>query len=335
VDLDAFVAAHRAEWGRLEALVRRAPRLSGAEADELVALYQRAATHLSMVRSAAPDPALVGRLSSLVARGRAAVTGSYRSLWRTVGIFFTRQFPAALYLSRRWWISTGLVFLLVSVVLGIWVAGSPEVRASIVPPEHVEELTRPGGQFETYYSSAPASSFAARVWTNNAFVAASCLLFGALLGLPVLYALWGNAVNVAIAGGLMGAAGRLDVFFGLITPHGLLELTGVFVAAGTGLALGWTIIDPGPRARAEAFAAMGRSAVGMATGLVVLFFVAGVIEAFVTPSPLPTWARISIGAVAEAAFLAYVFVIGRRAAISGETGDIASAARGDLAPTAA
>jgi hypothetical protein len=31
-----------------------------------------------------------------------------------------------------------------------------------------------------------------------------------------------------------------------------------------------------------------------------------VLEAFVTPSPLPSWARIGIGAVAEAAFLGYV-----------------------------
>ena len=35
------------------------------------------------------------------------------------------------------------------------------------------------------------------------------------------------------------------------------------------------------------------------------------IEAFVTPSALPTWARLAIGVVAELAFLAYVFIAGR------------------------
>jgi len=68
VDVDAFVARHSGEWRRLEELLSRR-RLTGAEADELVLLYQRTATHLSVVRSSAPDPALVGQLSRLVARG--------------------------------------------------------------------------------------------------------------------------------------------------------------------------------------------------------------------------------------------------------------------------
>ena len=70
MDLDVFVAAHRAEWDRLEALLRRQRRLNGAEADELVALYQRTATHLSLIQSSAPDPQLMGRLTQLVARAR-------------------------------------------------------------------------------------------------------------------------------------------------------------------------------------------------------------------------------------------------------------------------
>src|SRR5437868_1753362 len=57
VDLDAYVAEHAGEWRRLEYLSRRR-KLSAAEADELIALYQRAATHLSVIRSRSPDPAL-------------------------------------------------------------------------------------------------------------------------------------------------------------------------------------------------------------------------------------------------------------------------------------
>jgi hypothetical protein len=55
-----------------------------------------------------------------------------------------------------------------------------------------------------------------------------------------------------------------------------------------------------------------------------------VIEAFVTPSPLPTWARIAIGVAAEAAFLAYVLVLGRRAVRAGLSSDMVEAP--DYAP---
>ena len=55
VDLDAYVGAHLPQWRRLEELVGRRS-LSSAEADELLDLYQRAATHLSAIRSSAPEP---------------------------------------------------------------------------------------------------------------------------------------------------------------------------------------------------------------------------------------------------------------------------------------
>src|SRR5205814_976269 len=110
--------------------------------------------------------------------------------------------------------------------------------------------------------------------------------------------------------------------------------TAVFIAAGAGLRLGWTIIDPGPRPRAQALAEEGRATVTIALGLVVVLGVSGVIEAFVTPSPLPTWLRVGIGVVVEIAFLAYVVVFGRRAVRAGETGDVEASVRGDLAPVA-
>lgn len=51
MDIDAFVTAHRPVWDRLDYLVKNRSSLNGAEVDELVELYQRVATHLSIVRS--------------------------------------------------------------------------------------------------------------------------------------------------------------------------------------------------------------------------------------------------------------------------------------------
>ncbi|MGV9787258.1 stage II sporulation protein M [Streptomyces sp. NPDC003435] len=335
MDLDVFVAAHRAEWDRLDALIRRRRRLTGAEADELVTLYQRTATHLSLIRSSAPDPQLTGRLSQLVARARSAVTGTRRASWRDVTRFLGRSFPAAIYRARHWWVPTALVSTAVAVLLGWWIGTHPEVQASIAAPGHLRELTRPGGEYETYYSSHPATSFAAQVWTNNANAAALCLILGVFLGLPVLWILFQNMLNLGIGLGLMSSAGRLDTFLGLVLPHGLLELTAVFVAAGTGLRLGWTVVDPGPRTRRTALAEEGRAALGMAIGLALVLFVSGAIEGFVTPSGLPTWARITIGVLAELAFLAYVYVLGGRAVREGETGDLQEAERSSSVPSAA
>ena len=330
MDIDAFVAAHHREWDRLEVLSRRRGRLTGAEADELVDLYQRTATHLSAVRSAVPDPALVGRLSSLVARSRGSVTGARAASLRDISDFFLLRFPAAVYRARWWWISTALVFLAVAVALGGWIALNPDVQTSLAPPEEIRQLV--DQDFASYYSSNPAGSFAFQVWTNNAWLTALVIASGGLLGLPIPYLLLQNSINVGVIGGFMAAHGRLDLFFGLILPHGMLELTAVFVGAGVGLRLGWTIIAPGDQPRSIAVAREGRAAISVALGLVVVLLVSGVIEAFVTPSGLPTWARVGIGLLAWGGFLAYVLVLGRRAVAAGETGDLDASAVGDHRP---
>jgi uncharacterized membrane protein SpoIIM required for sporulation len=335
MDLDVFVTAHRAEWDRLDALLRRRRRLTGTEADELVTLYQRTATHLSLIQSSAPDPRTVGRLTQLVARARSAVTGTRRASWRDVTRFLTQGFPAAVYRARHWWVPTALISTAIAVLIGWWVGTHPEIQASIAAPSELRAMTRPGGEYETYYSSHPAGSFAAQVWTNNAQAAAMCLVLGIFLGLPVLWILLQNMLNVGLALGLMSSAGRLDTILGLLLPHGLLELTAVFVAAGTGLRLGWTVIDPGPRTRRTALAEEGRAAIGMAIGLALVLFVSGAIEGFVTPSGLPTWARIGIGIAAELAFLTYVYVLGGRAVREGASGDLEAAERSAVQPTAA
>jgi uncharacterized membrane protein SpoIIM required for sporulation len=320
VDVDVFVAEHRGDWARLDQLIKRRRSLSGQEVDELVALYQRTAAQLSVVQTLGLDSALSARLSSQLARARAVVTGAQPSALQSIGRFVTFSFPAAVYRVRWWWLGCFAASALVALLIGWEVAASPALQATLLPKSAARALVT--HEFRHYYSTYDGRSFAARVWTNNALVAAESIVFGLLLGLPVLLVLFENALNVGIDGGLMAAYGRSGDFWTLILPHGMLELSAVFLATAVGLRLGWTVIDPGHRPRARALAEEGRAMFTVAIGLVFVLFVSGLIEAFVTPSPLPAWARIGIGAIAEIAFLSYVFVLGRRAVAAGHTGDI-------------
>ncbi|MCE0486423.1 stage II sporulation protein M [Ornithinimicrobium sediminis] len=330
MDLDALVARRQRAWERLGALSRRR-RLDGAEADELLDGYARTATDLSIVRSSAPDASVVHHLSLLLTGARLRATSPARAGWAGVGRFFVEDFPAALYRMRRWWVVTALANVAVGVALGTWLFYNPVVENTLLTPAEIQQLV--DSDFETYYTENPAGSFATLVWINNAWVAAQCIAFG-VLGLPVLWVLWQNISNVAVIGALMHAEGRAGVFWGLLTPHGLLELMAIFVAAGVGLRLFWAWVDPGPRTRLASLAAEGRSAATVSLGLVVVLLVSGVIEGFVTPSPLPTWARVGIGVLALAAFLTYVWTLGRSAVRRGLTGDVADSQPADQAPMA-
>src|SRR4029078_11143877 len=129
---------------------------------------------------------------------------------------------------------------------------------------------------------------------------------------------------------MMAVHGRLDIFLQLIAPHGLLELTSIFVAGAAGLRIFWTWIDPGPRTRSRALAEEGRALFTVAIALVWTLGVCRLIEGFVTGSGLPWPVKIAIGVVALAGFWTYTIVLGRRAVQARATADLTPRPRGTV-----
>ncbi|MBE0009034.1 MULTISPECIES: stage II sporulation protein M [unclassified Arthrobacter] len=329
MDVDAFVEVNRPDWERLDELVRRR-KLSGAEADELLVLYQRTSTHLSMIRSIAPESALSGALSMRLSRARTRFTGARSNFMEDVAGFFVVSLPAAFYRVRWLTVVVGVLFIAVAWMYGAWVAGTPGVIAAMGGDEVAEQYVQE--DFVNYYSENPAASFAGLVWTNNAWIALQAVAFG-VTGVWAPWILYQNAQAVGMAGGTMAAYGELDTFFIYILPHGFMELTAIFIAAAAGLRLFWAWVSPGARSRANALAEEGRSLITVALGLVLVLFISGLVEGFVTPSPLPAWLRISIGFLVFASYWVYTLVLGRRAVNAGYTGDLSSIDRGETVRT--
>jgi uncharacterized membrane protein SpoIIM required for sporulation len=332
VDLDAFVNEHGAEWNRLQVLAgRRKRKLTAQEVDELVMLYRRAATHLSVVRSRSGDPTLVAWLSRLVLQARAAVSPAAGFSWAAVQRFFVTSFPIEVYRIGRWCLGVAAGFLGFALVVGILVVNDPSIALSMLSQEEIDALVNE--EFEAYYSMYDPQNFATLVWLNNTYVSAICLAGGVLIA-PTLYVLFDNAFSVGLIGGIMVDNGRADVFFGLITVHGLLELTCIFVAAGAGLRVGWSWIAPGPLlTRTQSLARAGRQATVVALGLGVALLISGGVEAFVTPAPIPPVVKLSFGAVVWLGFIIYVVIAGGAAVRRGETADVAAYEREPTAPT--
>ncbi|HWB73157.1 MAG TPA: stage II sporulation protein M [Egibacteraceae bacterium] len=336
MDVDRFIATNEPAWRRLDELARRGSRrltrLAPDELGELVRLYQRASTHLSQARTTYRDPALTAQLNTLVARAGALIYGTRARTLRAVGRFAADTFPAALWYARHFVLVSALVFTVPAAVMGLWLSSSPAALEVAAPPALREAYVNE--DFESYYRSVPSAQFASLVTTNNIRVGITAFAGGILVCALTVYILLVNGANVGAVAGLFAAAGQQAKFWGLILPHGLLEITAVFVAGASGLRLGWTLVDPGDRPRGAALVEEGRRAVVIVIGLVAVFAVAGVIEGFVTGSSLPTWARVGIGLLAEATFLVYVVARGRAAAARGLTGALGEDAESGWATAA-
>ena len=323
MDIDRYVAGNTPVWNRLAELTARSQRgvgrLSAAELDELVRLYQRVAGHLSYAQTYYRDPGLVAKLSALVARAAAVIYGTRPRTLRVLGRFFTTTFPAAVWHARWFVLASTVLSAVPAAALAIWIARSTAALEAVGPAAVREAYVN--HDFAAYYSSEPAAQFASQVFSNNVQVAFLAFALG-ITCVGTAYVLAVNGAGLGVAAALFAAVHQLPKFWGLVTPHGMLELTAVFVASAAGLRLGWTVIDPGDRPRGAALAEEGRRAVAIVLGVVLCFFVAGTIEGFVTGRPWPTWLRVGIGVVAEAGFLGYVWVYGRAAARRGLSGTL-------------
>jgi uncharacterized membrane protein SpoIIM required for sporulation len=315
MDIDAFVVRNQAAWkrlGQLTELARKPRRLSAEALDELVTLYQRTSAHLADARvTYAADTALIGRLTLLVTDAN-NVLYSQRDveLPRSLSRFATTTFPLAVY-RIRWFIAASAVLTIVPwAVFNVWLAVSPRAVSATGPAALRDRYIH--GDFENYYRSGTSSAFANQVFWNNVRVAILAFAAGVLLCVVTALLLAYNGANVGIAGGLFTNIGEWEKFWGLILPHGLLEISAVIVAGAAGLRIGWTVIDPGDRTRVSALAEEGRSAGTVVMGLVVAFLLAATIEGFVTGRPWSTALRVGIGVVAFGMFWGWTIAFGVR-----------------------
>lgn len=294
-------------------------KLDGTGVDELIVRYRAASADLAELKTSVGESPQGVYLSTILVRSRLRLTGASENILTQVTRFFALQLPAALYRLR--WTTLVIAISFVGVALGaaLWIASDPALIATLGTPGDLKQYA--DESFTGYYTENPAAVFMGMVWTNNAWIAMQCVLFG-VTGIWPLYMLLQNAAGLGVAGAVMAAHDRADIMVLYILPHGMLEMTCIFVAAAAGLHVFWAWVAPGHRRRTEALAAEGRSLATVAIGLVFALFLAGLVEGFVTGWALPWPVKIGIGAAALAVFLTYMLVLGGRAYRRGESGDL-------------
>lgn len=334
MDVDSYIARNQGSWDRLADLTRRARRsvakLEPGELEELLALYQRTSSQLSYARTTYREPALTARLTRLVASANGVIYGKRARSLRVVTDFFRISFPAAVWHQRRPIVAATLLFVVPAVLIGVWLLNDPVAMDASASPSYRQTFVE--DRFEQYYSEKPSALFFTEVTTNNIRVGFLAFALGSLLCLPGALILVVNAVYLGTAASWMISEGDALRFWGLILPHGALEITAIVIAGGAGLALGWAIIAPGDRTRVDAIAEEGRRAVVIVLGLMATFTAAGLIEGFVTGSGLPPVIRVGVGLAAWVVFMAYLVVFGRAAEAEGFTGALGERDRPPPAP---
>lgn len=327
---ERFVAAHRAGWKRLSDLVDKAQRqrlssLSDDELHEMGSLYRRASSDLARAQTRLSGTKsgreLVRSLNDLVLRAHTQVYSAPAPQPMRLLQFIMFGFPAAV---RRQW----RAILLAAVLLygpGVLAYGAVVVNSGMAKffvPEHVikevetrakkKQITGWGGNtnYEGLLSSPSTSSY---IMTNNIRVTINAVALGATAGLGTAYVLIFNGMML---GGLSGVATNYNtdlLYWAVILPHGIIELTCICMAGGAGFVIARAIYAPGDLPRRDAIKLAGNEAMRILIGVALLLVIAGLIEGFITPLPIQPLLKISF-ALVTAVFLALYLSLRPKAA---------------------
>ncbi|PZQ65888.1 MAG: hypothetical protein DI570_00275 [Phenylobacterium zucineum] len=314
-----FRAEREADWRRLETLLGKAEaggaaKLKRDELLEIPLLYRQALSSLSVARSISLDQSLVAYLESLCARAYFFVYGARARLPERLARFFLRDWPAAV---QALWRET-LVSLLISVVATVvgymLVQRDPDWFYSFVEPALAAgrdpTATTASLRATLYHEDVTAdglSVMATFLFTHNAQIALFAFALGFALCLP-------TAALMVLNGGMLGAF--LALFFsrnlgveatGWLMIHGTTELFAIVLSGAAGFSIGWAVTFPGARTRVDAAAEAGRRAATAMAGVVVMLFVAGLLEGFARQLVQLDAARYAIAGAMLALWLAYFY----------------------------
>jgi uncharacterized membrane protein SpoIIM required for sporulation len=196
----------------------------------------------------------------------------------------------------------------------LWAAARPGTVDELLGPGHMDTM-------RTMYADAPTDRHAADAVimhgfyiANNVGIALGCFAAGIFLGVGSLVILLFNGVVLGLTfGGMIGGDPQTrGHFLTFVAAHGPWELVGIALAGAAGVRLGLGLVDGSDEPRLDRLRRSATEALpilGVAASLVAL---AAPIEAWVSPSSLPTPAKIGVGAACAVLLVVYLVVLGRR-----------------------
>ena len=307
-------------WVRLETLLAKAERgqatrLTYEEMLAIPSLYRSTLSSLSVARSTSLDAAMIEYLEALCARAYFFVYGTRATLTERVIQFFTRSWPLGV---RAIWRET-IAAVLITAVAGVGayflVQSDPAFFYSFVPHE-LAGGRDPGASAEELRASLyqetdtrdALSVFATFLFTHNSQVALLAFALGIAFCAPSVVLLAYNGCTLGAMVAVFASHGLARDLWAWLLVHGVTELFAITLAGAAGLRIGWSVAFPGARSRLAAAEQAGREGGLVMIGVIIMLFVAALLEGFARQLIQTEVDRWMIAGASAAVWLIYFYL---------------------------
>jgi uncharacterized membrane protein SpoIIM required for sporulation len=305
-----WLEKRKAYWSRLEELLDRTTRkgfksLTRSELRELSLLYRQIAADLAAVREDRGAVRYTGYLNQLLARAHNIIYSAQKASPSAVLTYFWEEYPRVFRENLNYCALSFLIFFFSAVIGAAVTYHDPDFKVKIIGPAMVETIEKHKMWTDSIVGIKPLAS--SGIMTNNISVAFTTFAAGITGGLGTIYMMTFNGLLIGVIGTACWSAGMSRALWSFVAPHGVLELPAIFIAGGAGLRLAAGLLFPGFLPRRESIARAGNEAVKLLLGTIPILVIAGLIEAFVSPTGLAVPLKFAMAAALFVLLVSYLF----------------------------
>ncbi|WP_186578876.1 stage II sporulation protein M [Aquibacillus kalidii] len=313
MNIKQFVKENRNDWKQLEQLVdtfsKHRSHLSKNDINSFDLLYQKAAQNLSFSQTYFQNEEVTAYLNGLVSKSHNILYKDQVSSFKQIYHFLSSKFIRLLLEQWKFIIIAMCLFTFGGLASFFSVYEDPLHIYSILPADMVQSVD-PDRLGSNEHSANDASLMSASIMTNNIQVAVLAFAGGITFGLLTFYLLIYNGILVGALAALFWHYDKTYEFWAYIVPHGMIELTAIFIAGGAGLLMGYKLFVPGNFSRIYQLKEQAKRSVQLLLGTIPLFVLAGVIEGFITPAKISLEAKYLVAIITVVGLILYM-VIGK------------------------
>jgi uncharacterized membrane protein SpoIIM required for sporulation len=308
-----WIEKRKPYWTRLEVLLDQSKKsgfrtLGRSELQELGLLYRQIAADLATLREDRGSVHFARYLNQLLARAHNIIYSAHKTSPSAVLEFFVRTYPRVFRRNLRYVTVAFLLFAGGALVGAGLTYHDPDFKLQILGPHMVQTIEKKEMWTHSIVGVKPLAS--STIMTNNISVGFLTFAFGITAGLGTMYMLIFNGVMLGVIGMACHLAGMSLKLWDFVAPHGVLELPSIFIAGGAGLMIAAGLLFPGYLPRKESLVRAGTEAVRLLLGTIPILVIAGILEAFVSPTGLATAMKFSLAAALFVLLMTYLFAAG-------------------------
>ncbi|MEH7123179.1 stage II sporulation protein M [Bacillus sp. JJ1773] len=312
MNVKQFIKQHREDWQKLEQMAasikKRKRNYSGTDIHHFYKLYQKAAHNLSYSQTYFPNEDVTQYLNALVSKSHNLLYKNQVTSMKQIRYFFRIKFIGLLIEQWKFIIAAMLLFTIGAVGSFFSVVDDPMHIYSILPADIAQGVDP--AKLGSSDGAVDSSFMSASIMTNNIQVAILAFAGGVTFGILTIYLLIYNGIIVGALAALFWNHGKSYDFWAYIVPHGMIELTAIFIAGGAGLLMGYKLFVPGNFSRGFQLKQQANRSVQLLLGTIPLFVIAGIIEGFITPAAIPLEAKYIVAFITVIGLILYI-VIGK------------------------